>query len=359
MTVRNQIYFWLATFTAFLAFIYVFKSVLLPFVLGIAIAYLLNPLVVTLGKIRIKRSIAALIILLSFFTLVGLLIALLAPVLYRQSLQLITDAPRYAQSCWDLVQPLLEQVKGRLGLSEESQIDIKTIFVDHSSTAADIAKKLLNQIAASGQAIISTITIVIFTPIVAYFVMKEWNHITAWAEDLLPLHKKETVLDLLKQIDIKIAGFIRGQVSVAAMLAIGYAIALTIVDLKYGALIGLSAGLLSIIPMVGSAIGLAISVIVAYFQSFDPVYVGTITAIFLGGQIIEGNILSPKIVGDSVGLHPLWVFFALLAGGSLLGIVGMLLAVPFAAIAGVLLSFGIAHYKSSPVYKGRAQTKEK
>lgn len=358
MTVKNQLYFWLGTFIAFLAFVYVFKSVLLPFVLGIAIAYLLNPLVVSLGKIKINRSIAALVILLTFFAVLGLFIALIAPVLYRQSLQLIAEAPVYAQKMWELVQPFLAQIKERLGLNGTDDVDFKAILTNNSETAADIAKRIIDKIAAGGQALVSTITTVIFTPVVAYFVMKEWDYITGWVEDLLPRDNKNTILDLLKQIDLKISGFVRGQISVAVILGIAYAIALTIADLKYGALIGLGAGLLSIIPMVGSAIGLGVSVIVAYFQSFDLVYVGIIAAIFLAGQLIEGNILSPKIVGDSVGLHPLWVFFALLAGGALFGIVGMLLAVPVAAIAGVLLAFAIVQYKSSPLYKGKAKSKK-
>ena len=188
--------------------------------------------------------------------------------------------------------------------------------------------------------------------------MKEWEHIMAWGEDLLPRDNKDTIKDLLKQIDAKISGFVRGQISVAVILGIAYAIALTIAGLKYGALIGLAAGLLSIIPMVGSAIGLVVSIVVAYFQSFDLTYVAIIAAIFFAGQIIEGNILSPKIVGDSVGLHPLWVFFALLAGGALFGVLGMLLAVPVAAIAGVLLAFAIMQYKSSPLYKGKSKAKK-
>ena len=359
MTIKNQIYFWLGTFAAFLGFVYLFKSVLLPFVLGIAIAYLLNPLVIALGKVKIKRAIAALIILITFFAVLGLFVALLAPILYQQSLQFIEDAPGYAQSLWALAEPFLTQTTERLGLNGDTQIDIKSILASNSETAADIAKRVVGKIAAGGQAIFGMLSVAIFTPIVAYFVMKEWDHITAWGEDLLPRDNKKIILDLLKQIDTKISGFVRGQISVALILGVSYAIALTIAGLKYGALIGLGAGLLSIIPMVGSVLGLGISVIVAYFQSFDLAYVGIIAAIFLVGQLIEGNILSPKIVGASVGLHPLWVFFALLAGGTLFGIVGMLLAVPVAAIAGVLLAFAIVQYKSSPLYKGKPKPKKK
>jgi len=354
MTARNHVLFWMGTLTAFLAFLYVFNSVLLPFVLGLAIAYLLNPLVMALGKIKINRAIAALTILLLFFAVVGLAIALLAPILYRQSLDFIDALPGYAQNLWEIVQPTIADLTARLGFDEENTLDIKEILASNSETTADIAKRILGKIAEGGQAIVGTVTNIIFTPIVAYFVMKEWVRITNWVEDLLPRDNKDTIMDLLNQIDKKVSGFVRGQISVAVILGVAYAIALTIADLKYGALIGLGAGLLSIIPMVGSAIGLGVSVIVAYFQSFDLVYVGVIAAIFLGGQLIEGNILSPKIVGDSVGLHPLWVFFALIAGGALLGVLGMLIAVPIAAIAGVLLKGKKDHRQDQKIKNLRA-----
>lgn len=159
-------------------------------------------------------------------------------------------------------------------------------------------------------------------------------------------------MDLLKQIDAKLSGFVRGQITVAVMLGLGYALALSLAGLKYGFLIGLTSGLLSVIPMVGSVVGLIISVLVAWFQAGEIGFVVLIAGIFIAGQLIEGNFLTPKLVGDSVGLHPLWVFFALLAGGSLLGVLGMFVAVPIAAVIGVLLSYGLHQYRKSAYYLG-------
>ena len=167
----------------------------------------------------------------------------------------------------------------------------------------------------------------------------------------MPRHSEGVIMGLLKQIDQKLSGFVRGQITVAVFLGVSYAIALSIAGLKYGILIGLTSGLLSVIPMVGSAIGLVVSVGVAWFQTGEISFVVIIAAIFIVGQLIEGNFLTPKLVGESVGMHPLWVFFALLAGGSLLGILGMFLAVPVAAVVGVLLSFALKKYKSSAYYK--------
>lgn len=357
MTLRNQSLFWLLAFAVFIGFVFMFKTILLPFVLGLAVAYLLNPLVHGLGRLKIARAPAALLILLGFFSAVFLFFALLTPVLYRQSLELAADMPGYIDGLWVMVEPLLVQIRDTLGISDGG--DIKALLQDHAGTGVDVAKRILKSLAAGGQAVFDVIYVAIFTPIVAYFVMKEWDHITSWVEDLLPRDHKKTINTLLSQIDVKISGFVRGQISVALILGVAYAAALTVAGLKYGFLIGLSAGLLSIIPMVGSTIGLIVSVAVAWFQTGDITFVGIIAAIFFAGQLIEGNILSPKIVGDSVGLHPLWVFFALIAGGALFGILGMLLAVPVAAVAGVLLAFGIAQYKSSALYKGAPKPRAK
>ncbi len=356
MTIRNHVIFWTFSFTIFIALIYIFKSVLLPFVLGATIAYLLNPLVHKFKRNRISRGTAALIIAATFFIILAALIAVLAPLLYKQALELSSDIPRYFNSLMAYIDPYSQQILKLLG--QDTDANLKDIITDQSSNATGIAKKILLGLAVGGQAIFSAVSVIIISPIVAYFVMKEWVHITAWIEDLLPKDHKQTILRLLGKIDTKLSGFVRGQISVAAILGVAYAIALSLAGLNYGFLIGLGAGLVSIIPMVGSTLGLLVSITVAWFQSGDIAYVGIIGAIFLIGQLIEGNILSPKIVGESVGMHPLWVFFALMAGGSLFGILGMLIAVPVAASAGVLISFAIEEYKESPYYKASTKTQK-
>ena len=357
MTARSHALFWSLAFAGFLLFVYVFKSVLMPFVLGFAIAYFLNPLVGALGKVKIGRGPAALLILAVFFAVVGALLAVLTPLLYKQTVQLAEDMPRYLDALVTFIEPYAHQTLTLLG--QENGADVKTFLSGHLGSAAQVGKQLLQGVAAGGQAVFDTISVIVFTPIVAYFMMKEWVHITSWAEDLLPQDNKKTIKNLLKQIDQKISGFVRGQISVAVLLGLIYAIALTLLGLKYGFLIGIMSGLLSIIPMVGSTVGLIIGIAVAWFQAGEWTFVAFVAAVFLIGQIIEGNILSPKIVGDSVGLHPLWIFFALLAGGSLFGILGMLLAVPVAAVAGVLLAFAITQYKASPYYSGKKKKPKK
>lgn len=349
MTARNQALFWSLVSLGFLGFVFLFRAVLLPFVLGLTVAYLLNPLVNALGRRKIGRGLAALIILGGFFLLLLIVVAVVSPLLYRQMLELAQDMPGYIDRLRELVRPLSHKI---MAVTGHENGDLGKMLRGNAGSAANIAGTVLAGLAAGGQALLGAASVLVLMPVVAYFMMKEWNGVCAWVEDLLPRDKKDVILGLLRQIDRKISGFVRGQVSVALILGAAYAIALTIAGLKYGFLIGLSAGLLSVIPMLGSMVGLLTSVLVAWFQTGDLSYTGIIAAIFLAGQLIEGNFLTPKLVGDSVGLHPLWVFFALMAGGALFGILGMLLAVPVAAVIGVLAGFFIMRYKASPYYKG-------
>lgn len=355
MTARNHFIFWSATSVLFLLFIYVFKAVLLPFVLGLAIAYLLNPLVNRLGKIGLARGAASLSILGIFLLCLIVFIAAFGPLAYRELLQFLDDLPGYVDHIWGVVQPLSKKVQGFTGASDVD--GIKDLLKDHIGTAVNIGKKLAGGLWSGGQALIGLFSVLVITPIVSYFMMKEWPNIAKWVDDLMPREQKQTITDLLEQIDKKLSGFIRGQISVALVLGIAYALALSLAGLKYGFLIGMFSGLLSIIPMVGSTLGLLISVLVAWVQAGEWSFVAIVAAIFLIGQFLEGNVLTPKLVGNSVGLHPLWVFFSLLAGGALFGILGMFLAVPVAAVIGVLAAFAIAQYKASAYYKGKTKTK--
>ncbi len=345
---KTHAIFWIATTIAFITVIILFKGVLLPFVLGVAVAYLLNPIVNKMGDIGIARAPAALMILGGFLIFLLAFIGIVSPILYRELVQFSKDLPEYIEKFWAMMTPITAKLDQYIGGTDAKSIE--TLLKDNAGSAANAAKFILSKLAAGSQAVIDMLSVAVFMPIVAYFMMAEWPAVTKWVRDLMPRHSEETIMNLLRQIDTKISGFVRGQISVAVVLGVSYAVMLTLAGLKYGFLIGLMSGLISVIPMVGSAVGLVVSVAVAWFQAGDIMFVLLIAGIFLGGQVIEGNFLTPKLVGDSVGLHPLWVFFALLAGGSLLGILGMFLSVPVAAVVGVLLSFAIQRYKESPYY---------
>lgn len=346
---KTQLMFWGMASFILLAFVWAFKSVLTPFVLGITIAYLLNPLVKRFATRGLKRTTSSAIIILLFFIIVGTIIVLVTPIVAKESAQLIEDMPALLDKFFTMIQPYTTWFQQNFG--EGYIADAKTFMKDNVSKILKASGSIAGGLAAGGQAVIGTLTTIVLTPLVAFYMMREWPAITTWAEDLIPRKNEKMIKDLLKQIDLKLSGFVRGQLTVAFFLGLLYAVALTVAGLNYGFLIGVVAGFLSIIPMVGSTLGLLISVVVAWFQAGEVSYVLIIAAIFLVGQIIEGNILSPKLLGDSVGLHPLWILFALMAGGSLFGILGMLLAVPVAAVIGVLVSFAIMQYKNSPLYK--------
>ncbi len=352
LTAQRQLIFWGVTFAVFAGIVFLLRDMLLPFVLGAAIAYLLAPLLRKMCRTGMSRRIAVIIILAVFFLFLGLVAAAVGPLLYREIAELCAKIPDYMDRLADFVRPASDRLMHYI--SPGQKIDVKAVMTDQAAPAATVAGQVALGILAGGYALFHAISVLVITPIVAYFMMKEWNAITAYIESLIPVDRKETVLNILKDIDRKLSGFVRGQLSVMFVLGLSYALMLTIIGLQYGFLIGMMAGLLSIIPLIGSAIGLVTAVVVAFFQTGGDVNFILITAgIFLVGQIIEGNLLTPYLVGESIGLHPLWVFFALMAGGSLFGILGMLLAVPIAAIASVLIGFAISVYKTSPYYEGK------
>lgn len=351
MKPMQQMIFWALALAGLVGLVLIFKAMLLPFVLGGAIAYLLNPLVNRLVRLGIGRRAVVLGILGIFITLVIVFLAVVTPILIREAMGAIDSAPDYVQKIWALLEPRLVWVQEKIG-HQITLDEIQTAMKGNIGKALQVGKGVLGGLTVGGLAVVDFFTTVLITPVVAYFLMKEWPHVTAFVKGLLPKDHAETITGLAARIDGKISGFVRGQITVCFLLGIAYALALTFAGLKYGFLIGLGTGILSIIPFVGSALGLVASLLVAYLQSGgDLVFIGTIAVIFFIGQFIEGNFITPKIMGDSVGLHPLWIIFALMAGGSLLGLLGMFLSIPAAASIGVIAGFLIERYKASPYYK--------
>lgn len=350
MKLKQQLLFWLAVSAFALVFVWVFSGVLLPFVVGIIIAYLLNPLMVYLERRRIARKPAAVLILILFIaTIVGLALLLL-PLLYQQLSELTDAAPQYIDALTQKLQHYVEVVERNVNENDLDQ-NIRDAVKDNISGALSAGTGLLSNLLSGGIAVISFLTFVVITPLVAFFMLIEWQSIVQWVYGLLPRHNYEKTKELCNSIDRKIAGFIRGQLLVAFTLGGLYAIALSLADLRYGFLIGIVAGFFAIIPLFGSVVGFLAGVSVAWLQSGELTYVALIGGIFMLGQFLEGNLISPKLIGDSVGLHPLWILFALMAGGTLFGIVGMLLAIPVTAALGVLMQAALTEYKDSQYYE--------
>jgi predicted PurR-regulated permease PerM len=210
-----------------------------------------------------------------------------------------------------------------------------------------------SEILASGLTLISVIGFAIFTPVVAFYLLLDWESMVRGVHDLLPRRYRAEILGILRDIDSSMAGVIRGQGGVLLIDAAFYAVALSLVGLNFGLAVGLIAGLLSFIPYVGFGVGFALSMGIATVQFWPNWWmIALVFAIFMGWQFIEGNVLYPKLVGGSININPVWLMFALLAFGALFGFVGLLLAVPLAAIGGVLVRYGIRKYKGSSLYLG-------
>lgn len=353
MSLTKHILFWLLAFAAFLAFLLVFRAILLPFVAGMALAYLLDPVADRLETYGFNRLVATLTILVVFVLLFVAFFVMLVPVLGHQLSGLTADMPGYVQRLQEL---LFNQLGDRLGrLTGMTTQDLKTSLGNLVGQGAGWLGDILKSLWSGGQALISLVSLIVVTPVVAFYLIYDWNDIIEKIDGWLPRDHRDQILRLVGQMDAAVSGFVRGQVSVCLLLGAFYAIGLVLVGLKFGLLIGIGAGLVSFIPFVGATLGLLVSLVVAFVQFWpDWPMVAVVFGIFLVGQFLEGNILQPKLVGTRVGLHPVWLMFALFAFGYLFGFVGMLIAVPASAAIGVLARFALEQYLSSALYYGTA-----
>ncbi len=355
MTLQKQLGFWLAAFVVLSLVLYVLGSVLLPFVAGLVLAYLLDPLASRLKRWGVSRLVATIGILAAFVLVFVLALVLLAPVLAQQLSAFVAKLPSYVSQLQAIASerggPLFEWLGGGTGLK-----DAQKVIGDFAGEAAAWATKVGQTALAGGQAIASIISLLVITPVVAFYLLVDWDKMVDAIDSWLPVRQRDTIRGLVTQMDSAIAGFIRGQSLVCLLLGSYYAIGLWMMGLNFGVLIGIVSGFLSFIPYIGSITGLLLAVGVATVQ-FWPDWTMPLLAfaIFASGQFIEGNILSPKLVGEAVGLHPVWLMFALVAFGSLFGFVGLLLAVPLAAMVGVLSRFALGRYLASPLYSGSKQ----
>jgi predicted PurR-regulated permease PerM len=350
IALQRQVYFWLAAVAVVVLALWLLSPILLPFVAGAAIAYMLTPVTDRLEKYGVNRLAAALIIITLVVLALVYMILLVAPILGGQLTSFIVAIPGYV----DRLQSLLTDqsrpwVQKLLGAGFNPAASISDLVTQGVGWLSAFLQSLWSQ----GRALVSLFSLVVVTPVIAFYLMYDWHQIIRSVDDAIPLYQRDIVRELASQIDAAIAGFVRGQSAVCIILGSFYAVALTVSGLNFGLLIGLISGLITFIPYVGSMTGLVLALGVAFAQ-FWPEYASilTVLGIFLVGQFFEGNLLSPKLVGESVGLHPVWVIFALLAFGYLFGFVGLLVAVPLAATIGVLARFALARYRRSSLYTG-------
>ena len=351
MTLQRQLSFWIAALAALILVLWLLHGILLPFVAGLALAYFLDPVADALECLGLPRLAATATILLLAILAIVLVLILILPVLGDQIVKFAADLPGLLQTLAARFNEAAPQwLKDMIA---KSGTDIQGQVTALAGRAAGWIVTLLTSVWSGGMALVNLLSLLIVTPIVAFYLLADWDHLVARVDHWLPRDHAEAVRAVARDIDAAMAGFIRGQSTVCLLLGAFYAIALTLAGLKFGLAIGLAAGLLTFIPYVGAIVGgvLAMGVaLVQFWPDFGSILV--IVAIFAAGQFIEGNLLSPKLVGKSVGLHPVWLMFALFAFGYVFDFVGLLLAVPLAAAAGVLTRFALSQYLASRLYLG-------
>jgi predicted PurR-regulated permease PerM len=359
MRVQWQVAFWVGTFLSLVLMLWLFSGVLLPFMAGLALGYLLDPVADRLERFGLGRLGATLVIMGGFMLGFVLLFVLVVPILGSQLAMFIEALPSYVAKLQELVTQVSRQVSReyggflteKLGLEVPTPSDIRSSTTDLLGQGAQWAASLLKSVWTNGTALVGLMSLLIVTPVVGFYMLLDWDKLVATIDGLAPLRHRETVRMLAREIDAALAGFLRGQSLVCLFLGVWYGTGLSLIGLNFGLLIGISAGLLSFIPYVGSLTALVLSSSVAIVQGWPSWHLLALAiAVFSTGQFLEGNILSPKLVGDSVGLHPVWLIFALLAFGSLFGFTGLLVAVPFAAATGVVLRFAVRRYRESKLY---------
>ncbi len=355
MTTKDKLTFWLLGFLLLGGFLYMVSSILLPFVVAMIVAYFLDPAADKMESLGLSRAMATFVITSIFFVVVVLIAILVAPILYDQLISMFKKIPEYITMANEQLLPkfsmILEQIDpDAINKAKESVSEI-------SAYAFKFVTKVMGNIWNSGLAVVNILSLLFVTPIVTFYMLRDWDRLLDKVNGWLPADNKSVILQQAKEIDKTLSGYIRGQTNVCLILGAFYAIALSLVGLEFGFAIGLATGILSFIPYVGLLFGFVIGMVIAVLQFGNVVDVSIVAAVFVIGQIVEGNFITPKLVGDKVGLHPVWIIFGMMAGASMFGFLGILLAIPVTAVIGVLVRFFLSQYLKSSFYKSQVAKK--
>lgn len=349
MTLQRQVVFWVAALVVFIALVWLLHGVLLPFVAGMALAYLLDPLANRIESLGVNRVMATFVMILGLVVVIIVLTILLVPVIANQAGTMIDSLPEYSAHIEALITQYISPWFHKLAGAGLPNLDVGAVMKNVSGAGV----VFLTSLWSGGQALFSIVSLCVVTPVVAFYLLIDWRRMIASIDQSLPRDHAETIRALAREMDAAIAGFVRGQTGICLILAIFYMTGFGLVGLKFGFLIGLTAGVATFIPYVGSFIGLVVATAVAILQ-FWPEWTPIVIVLGIGvvGQVLEGYVLSPYLVGSSVGLHPVWLMFALFACGYLFGFVGLIVAIPLSAAIAVLVRFALRRYRESPMYLG-------
>lgn len=346
LPVQQQAKYWGLSAVLFLLMLWLLGDVILPFLVGGAIAYFLDPLADRLQRAGLSRVAATATISVGMLLTVVLLVLAVIPTLISQLTALVNAAP-------DIFRQLQTFLTERFPQLSDETSTIRQTLLSIGETIKERGGELANTLIGSALGVINAVVFMVVVPVVSFYLLLDWDNMVAKVDSWIPRDHAPTVRRLASDIDRVLAGFVRGQISVCLVLGAFYSVTLMAAGLQFGLIVGAIAGAITFIPYIGSLVGGALAIGLALFQFWgDWFSIGLIAAIFALGQFLEGNIITPRLVGNSVGLHPVWLLFALSAFGALFGFVGLMVAVPVAAALGVLLRFAFEQYKTSRLYQG-------
>ena len=330
--------------------VYLLAPVLTPFAVAAMFAYLFDPVVDRLQRMRLGRTAAVTIVFLALTLLLFLVLLLLIPYLQRQISAFIRHLPDWLAWFQSTAVPWF-RAQFDLDIDIPDMQQLIGVLQEHWKEAGGVAAAVLARVSRSGFALISWSLHLIIVPVAFFYLLRDWDVMIARIRELLPRSLEPIVSRLARESDETLSAFVRGQLSVMLMLGVLYAIALWAIGLDIGPLIGLIAGLISFVPYLGAILGVLAGVIAAVIEYHDWLHVLLVLVVFVVGHLIEGYVLVPRLVGEKIGLHPLAVIFAILAGGELFGFLGVLLALPLASVIMVVLRYAHERYRDSALYR--------
>jgi predicted PurR-regulated permease PerM len=363
MSLERQLLIWTLALAALLVMLAVLGSTVTPFATGIALGYLLDPVVQRLERLGLNRLAASLLILGLFVLALGLAMVIVAPVLANQLAGFARKLPDYVTRLQRLATEEGTALAGKyggewldsLGFGDSLSSDqIRKSIGDFVSRGAQWLLDAVRSLASGGAALLGFFSLLVVTPVVAFYILVDWDKMIDAIDSWLPLDHRDSLRRIASEINAALAGFIRGQSLVCLFLGLWYGLGLSLIGLDFGLLIGMIGGLLSFVPYVGSMTALVLSLVIGLVQGWPSLKLFFLALGVVGaGQFLEGYVISPKLVGESIGLHPVWLMFSLFAFGALFGFTGLLVAVPTAAALGVLARHLLGVYLASPLYRGR------
>ena len=343
---KQQAKYWGIAAVVFFAILWVLGDTLLPFFVGAAVAYFLDPVADWLEERGLSRAMATVVITLVAILVFAAAALVIIPTMTEQAVNLFKTAP-------EIMDRLKSSLTSRFPELIASGSPVHNALTSAGQTIQEKGGTLLQGALSSAASLLNIAMFFVVVPVVSFYLLLDWDNMIAKIDDLLPRDHAPVVRKIFNDIDATLASFVRGQGTVCLILGAYYAISLMIVGLNFGLAVGFIAGIVSFIPYVGAIVGGVLSIGLALFQFWgDWWMIAAVFAVFQVGQILEGNVLTPMLIGNSVGLHPVWLILALSVFGSIFGFIGLLVAVPLAASLGVLIRYIASQYKDSRLYKG-------